>query len=556
MSLLRISAFVLLMQVGATAQTLADRALTASRAGQIEEALGLYRLALQAEPENVAILRDYAVVLGNAGKYTDALPVVRKVITLDVNQPQWALREFAGIYLFSDSTAEASRILDELVRNGDASEQTLNRRALALRWLRRSAEAQEAYRTLLSHYPASEEGMAGLAYALAEEGRYSQALAGLTSTSPTVAKARIRILNWAGRHQEAQRLLDALPEALRDDREVLEDRVAAARWGGNPTGAIEYVERLSDLYPTADSRRLLRDLGIQYGLALKPSFRFTKDSFGLAETTWTGDFNIHLTPAHAVRAGYQYRWFEEDGGGFRTLVRYDLGWSGELSRWLAAYASVATVDYREPQLEKKLVGDGSIAFVVNDSLRLGAGGGAIVMDAFPALQNQVSAPFAFGEATVRPTPRTQIAGRASRYAFSDGVVRKRADLHVMQTIASRPGVKVNLGWRFSGLWHDISTSDFWSPARFQSNLVVTQAEGSVTTWLDYFGEIAAGFQSERGGSMQHPLQASGRIALGRGSWRTVIELGKSTSSVDRSLPGQSPYSRWLVSVGGELRFSQ
>jgi hypothetical protein len=58
-----------------------------------------------------------------------------------------------GIYLFSDSTAEALRMLDELIREGDASEQTLNRRALALRWLRRSAEAQEAYRTLLNHYP-------------------------------------------------------------------------------------------------------------------------------------------------------------------------------------------------------------------------------------------------------------------------------------------------------------------------------------------------------------------------------------------------------------------
>jgi hypothetical protein len=32
--------------------------------------------------------RDYAVVLGNAGKYKDALPIVHKVVTLDVNQPQ------------------------------------------------------------------------------------------------------------------------------------------------------------------------------------------------------------------------------------------------------------------------------------------------------------------------------------------------------------------------------------------------------------------------------------------------------------------------------------
>jgi hypothetical protein len=119
--------------------------------------------------------------------------------------------------------------------------------------------------------------------------------------------------------------------------------------------------------------------------------------------------------------------------------------AGELSRRLTAYASVATADYREPQLEKKFFGDGSISFLVNDTLRVGAGGGSIVMDAYPALHNQVTAPFGFGEFTARLTPRTQVAGRASRYTFSDDVVRTRADLQVIQTIAARPAIKVNLG---------------------------------------------------------------------------------------------------------------
>jgi tetratricopeptide (TPR) repeat protein len=553
--LLRVFAFVLLLPVCAAAQTLADRALTASRAGQTEEALGLYRLALAAEPENVAILRDYAVVLGNAGRHKDALPIVQKVLALDANPPDWALREFAAIYLFGDSTAESLRVLDELARRGDVSEQTLNRRALALRWLGRSAEAQAAYRMLLTHHPASEEGIAGQAYVLAGEAKYPQALAGLTSSAPTIVKARIRILNWAGRHREARQLLDTLPEDLRDDREVLEDRVAAARWGGDPSGAVFYAERLADLYPGEDSQRLATAISAQYGTTLTPSFRFAKDSFGLTEKAWSGGVNIHFTPAHAVRAAYQYRWFEENGGGLRTLVRYELGWSGGLTPRLSAYASAATVDYREPGLKKKFVGDGSIAFVVNDALTLGAGGGTLVMDAYPALHNQVTGRFVFSEVAARPGYRTQVSGRASRYAFSDNVVRKRADVQVLRAVASRPAGKVSVGWRFSGMWHDVSTPDFWSPLRFQSNLAVAQAEGSLTPWLDYFGEIAAGLQSERGSLMQHPLQAVGRLALRRGSWSGVIESGKSTSSVDRSLPGQRPYSRWILSAGMEFRLS-
>jgi len=553
--LTRIIALILFMPGSAAAQSVADRALAASRAGQVEEALTLYRTALAAEPENVAILRDYAVVLGNAGKYQDALPIVRKVVSLDANQPAWALREFAGIYLFGDSTVEALRVLDELVRNGDISEQTLNRRALALRWLGRSGESEEAYRTLLQRYPASEEGIAGLAYSLADEGRYFQALEGLTSSAPAIIKARIRILNWAGRHYEAQQVLDTLPANLREDREVLEDRVAAARWGGGPADAVEYAERLLALYPSDDARRLARDLDLQYGVALFPTFRQAKDNFGLTERTWGGDLIVHLNPAHAVRAGYQYRQFDQEGSDTRQLVRYELGWSGALTRRLSAYAAAATVDYREPGLKREIVGDGSMAFVVNDTLRLGGGGGKVVMDAYPALDDQVTGTFVFGDVSIRPDARTLVAASVSRSAFSDDVVRTRTDARVMRTVVVRRAAKVTAGWRFSGMWHDVTTSDFWSPLRFVSNLGAVQSEGSLTPWFDYIGTIAAGFQSELGTPLQHPFEVYGRIAAGRGAWRGIIELGKSTSSVNRSIPGQLSYSRWIISVGGEFRFA-
>jgi tetratricopeptide (TPR) repeat protein len=268
--LVGVCAISLLFQLLAGAQSLADQALEKARGGRHEEAFELYRHALTEDPNNVAVLRDYAVALGWAGKYSDALSIVRKTQSLAPSQPEWAMRQFSGIYLFGGALPDALAVLDELLRGGDSSEQTLVRRALALRWLKRPGHAEDAYRTVLAAYPNSEDGVTGLAYTLAETERFSQALALLQSSSPAILKARIRILNWAGRHYEAQRSVDQLPDSLRDDREVLEDRVAAARWGGDPSAAVGHMQRLSILHPSSDASRLSRDLYAEYGRASLP----------------------------------------------------------------------------------------------------------------------------------------------------------------------------------------------------------------------------------------------------------------------------------------------
>jgi hypothetical protein len=38
-------------------------------------------------------------------------------------------------------------------------------------------------------------------------------------------------------------------------------------------------------------------------------------------------------------------------------------------------------------MDKKITGDGSLTFSVNDNVRLSGGAGSIVMDAYPALPN-------------------------------------------------------------------------------------------------------------------------------------------------------------------------
>src|SRR5688572_28347671 len=99
----------------ADARTVADQATEAARSGRFDEALRLYNKALTLSPDNVSILRDYAVVLGWAEKYAEALPIIRKVLATPVEQPDWALREFARSLLFADETEEALQRLNQLL---------------------------------------------------------------------------------------------------------------------------------------------------------------------------------------------------------------------------------------------------------------------------------------------------------------------------------------------------------------------------------------------------------------------------------------------------------
>jgi Flp pilus assembly protein TadD len=546
-------------QTATDARSIADQAVAMARLGDANGALPLFAKALDATPDDISILRDYAIVLGWAGKYSESMPVVRKLQSLDSNQPDWAVREYASIFLFGDAKSEALSLLDSLIAQGDMSEQTLMRRALALRWMGRSPEAQAAYRTVLQYYPKSAEGAVGLAYSIADEGRLSEAIRCLDSnmdapaTDPVILKAKIRLRNWAGRHYEAQNLIAALPANLQDDREVLEDRITAARWGGNPSGAMHDLRRLVSLFPSEATRRISKDLRTDYGESFAPSFRYGQDSDGLVDRSVSAGAALHVNPAHVIHLGYQYRWLQQ-ATDVRRLVRYELGWSGDLNRRLAFYTTAGTVDYRTAGLDKKIVGDGTLSFLVNPQLRVSGGGGSMAMDAYQAIPHQVTAPFEFGEAVVNPISSMRVQGRFSHYAFSDAVVRDRADFEFMQSFFTESHKRLNAGWRSDWMRHDGATADFWSPEAFQSHIAVAQSEGKLTSWLDYWGEVGAGWQQEPNAPLMHPLQTSGKLLIHPGrNWRLVLEAGRSTSSLDRVLPGGRTYSRWVAIGGMEFR---
>jgi len=539
---------------------LAEEATETARKGNFNDALRLYEKALAIAPDDISVLRDYAIVLGWAEKYPEAVSIIRKVLSAQSEQPDWALREFSRSLLFGDATEEALQRLNQLVERGDFSETTLTRRAVALRWLGRGDAAASAYEELRERYPQSGTAYAGLAYTIADRGRLQDALDMLdgapasVQSQPDVVVARIQILNWMGRHYEAQRLIAGLPGDLASNRDLLKESVLAERWGGNPSGAMRELVRLASLYPDQRSRDLLRELRTEYGNSLMPAFRYSKDSDGLVDRTLSVDGSFHLNPSHVIRTGYRYRWMEQNLQGVRTLVSYDLGWSGSLNRHVAAYTTISNIDYRLPGLSRRFVGDAALRFVPNDKVRLEGGGGVIAMDAFQSLANQVTASFGFGEMGMA-FGRNHIAARYSGYSFSNDVIRHRVGGQYMRSLVEDSKIRLSAGFRGGVMSHSTSTPDFYSPARLHSYLGFAQFSGRATSWLDYYGELAAGWQAETGSPLMHPFQIGGGVGWHPNRhFRLSVDSGKSTASMDRPGPGLRAYSRWSASGGLEVRF--
>jgi tetratricopeptide (TPR) repeat protein len=536
------------------AAALAEEAVQQARAGKTEEALVLLRQAVQLAPNNVPILRDYAVILGWGERYSEATQIIRQVMALEPEPPDWALREYARSYLFGGDTQAALEMFNRLVSRGDTSEPVLLRRALALRWLGQPKQARTAYEVARDLYPASGAARAGIVYCLGDQNKLSEALraadAGLRDLpeDPELLKAKIRVLNWMSRHLEAQQVLDGIPTSLENDREILEDRVYAARWGGDPGRAASTARRLDANFPNnRAAKQLVNQIELEYGASLAPGFRYISDSDGFIDKTWSAEFAAHLSPAHELRTGYLYRQLWQGESLFYR--RYDLGWTGVLSRRVRGYASGSDVNYGIGSAHR-IVGDGGFAFVLSDSARISAGGGTITMDAFRAAQNHVTATFASGDLTLAPSTFAQLQARYARYNFSDGVKRDRADLEALFQVHSQARLKLRLGWRSNLMWHDGATSDFYSPKTFQSHLAVAQMSGRLVRTLDYRVEVAGGWQMEPKTPLQNPIQVSGRLAWHpTDNFRALIEVGRTTSSLDRVTADRNPYTRRVASIG-------
>ncbi len=355
----------------------------------------------------------------------------------------------------------------------------------------------------------------GLAYALADRGRTREALRLLDGMrGPEVHIARAQLLHWMGRLGEAQREAHAGAAAFPED-------VTIARFS--------------------------RDLDLQYGHALAPGFRVIGDSDGVSDRTWSNEFSTHWTPSHRFHAGFLDRRMLQENTeiGWR---QYEAGWSGVISRSLAASAALADHEYFSGL--RRWTGDASVSVAASDRVQVFGGAGVIAMDAFRSVAGGVTGRFWMAGATWRVTGRSSLDVRTSRYFFSDGVSRTRLDAAGFRALLYRPRLRLDMGWRTNYLWHDRETPDFFSPAFFQTHLAEIKARASITRKFECHAAFSGGLQREPNVKVESPLQVSAGFTW---RWREALALhgdaGRTTASVERVNPGRVSYSRSSASLG-------
>jgi hypothetical protein len=152
------------------------------------------------------------------------------------------------------------------------------------------------------------------------------------------------------------RVLESIPADHQTDREILESRLAAARWGGEPGQAKSAARLLADRWPDDPGvQRVRRELFLDYGIAMQPSFRFASDSDGFSERLFEQEFVLHAGAANRLQFGVGERQFSQDQNlGWR---RYEVSWSGNLSRSWSAYASAAGLQYTSGPPRQQFLGD-------------------------------------------------------------------------------------------------------------------------------------------------------------------------------------------------------
>jgi tetratricopeptide (TPR) repeat protein len=154
-------------------------AARARKAGALEEAARLYRVALAADPEHEGCLVDLARTLRELGRPEEALVVLERLHGLrrDLPRPSFLIAE-----ILAENDAATDGDLERAVGlDGQALDIEPNvsgpRLGLARVQRRRGllAAAEEAYRTVLGTNPDSQEALVGLALTLLDRGAPEEA---------------------------------------------------------------------------------------------------------------------------------------------------------------------------------------------------------------------------------------------------------------------------------------------------------------------------------------------------------------------------------------------
>lgn len=546
-----------------SAGALREQGVQAARAGNAEEGLEYLERSIRLSPEDIVTIRDYAVVLGWAERHGEALGQFDRVLARDPDQPPWARSELARSQLFGGRPESALHTLNELLADGQVDLPTLSRRGLALRWVGRSEEATAVYRRIWNEYPDSPEGARGVVQSLADRNRLGDALdvakKGLEEF-PDDADLRFRqgqALNWAGRHIQAARALDLLPEAYKESPDVRQHRTLAAFWARRPKKAFELALASRRLHPDDPrTERLLEKLSVEYGPSLTGTGEIVRDSLGYSYRSNLQQVALPLSVSHRLSFLHERRSYEDRYADPASLSwrRYGAGWTGILGARVTADARISALDYDRDGRSRRLLGEASLSALLTDRVTVAGGFGMSPAQTLPALEQRLIARTAWAEARLRPTIKLETSARYAHRDYSGSTVRQTFQYSAFYRISQRGGHKIRVGGRSNWMWHDRYTSLLWSPRSFYTQLASLHFEGRLPGSLDYVAEVGSGVQREAGYGIQHPLLTTLELAkkVTPNVWLR-LKTGYSNSSIDRINSSKGGYRFHYVSFGLDFR---
>jgi len=552
------------------AEYLRDHGVALGRDGEPLAGSAYVKWALDFDPGNMDVRRDYAVVLNWAEEYQQAREQFERVFAADPEQPAWVRSEAAHADLFGGAPETALASLNGLIEEGEGNAKLLSKKGLALRWTGDSEAAADTYREVMERFPDTPDGPSGLIHSLADRHRFSEALSVASHALNRFPRdwglrtTQAQVMNWAGLHVRARKTLEEIPLELRSHGAVMHHRALAARWSSRPREAYRIAWNYSQTHPgDTQAQALLKDLSYEYGSAIRVEAEAVGDSTGYSYRGIQETIEVALSKSHRVRLAHGFRRYSDETfpEGDRTTARnsYTLGWNGSLGKRITADASVTQMDFAFQGPSTRLLYSASMRALATDRLRFGAGVGSEAVETTRALRNRLTAESMWGEAEFRPLLKLQSAVRYSRTLFNDNlnVSRDVVAFNAFWSFSRKAGHQIRVGGRSLLMRHNRGHPDLWSPGTFSTHLGAVHARGRLPWKLDYVGEAAMGVQREDAFDRQIPVVGTLELAkrLKPSVWLR-LKGGYSNSGLDRINSGASAYRFWYVRGGVDVRLGQ
>jgi tetratricopeptide (TPR) repeat protein len=542
---------------------LAAEGVALAREGSLDLGVAYLRRAVAMAPNHLGVRRDYAVVLTWDERYVEAQRQFDYVFEHQPSQPVWARSDRAQAELFGDHPKIALAMLNELLAEGYVDERNLVRKGLALRWSGQPKEAEQLYKQISALYPESSAGPDGLIHSLADQNRLGSAIKAANESLTRLPdhwdliKSRAQVLNWAGRHLQAEKTLAALPAEPAQQGDALHHMALAARWSDDARMATEYARTFAQRYPgDREAYRLRDELAYAYGYAFQTRADYFADTDDFVSQGIRQQFEAPLSLSHRLDFGVNRQLFTQRGES-ASWTTYGVGWTGHVARRLTTRARAGQVFYGNGVKEKRLSLDASASYLVSDRVRLRGGVGREPTTAFHALQRQVQTQYAYAETDLRPTLKTQLGLRYSTIAFGSSTTRRSFDFSAFRRIVDTRPIRIRVGTRNGWVAHDRPSDDVYSPAFVRTHLGALHLEGRLPGDIDYVAEFGAGVQMEAGAARTIPFSSTVEVAkkLRQNIWLR-LQGGHSNSALDRTNAGLSSYRMSYASIQLDYRLKR